>query len=191
MRSQARRHRQRASLFSDPQCQTATHPLVTAASPAMTTRNGIAAMRLASGSSFTLAKKACLERTGGDVFASLERGRRSAERRTTVAAPDAQAQPRPYARPLAFRRSSAVMRRDFLSQLGLGRASWNHRMQTGGPSPTPVQRAPRSPTRAGRDDAQTACKSKSDELRPQEPHPLRQSASPVTSLTMSGMAAIT
>ena len=45
-------------------------PLVTAASPAMTTRNCIAAMRLASGSSFTLAKKACLERTGGDVFAS-------------------------------------------------------------------------------------------------------------------------
>jgi hypothetical protein len=31
----------------------------------MTTRNCIAAMRLASGSSFTLAKKACLERTGG------------------------------------------------------------------------------------------------------------------------------
>jgi len=26
-----------------------------------------------------------------------------------------------------------------------GRASWNHRMQTGGPSPAPVQRAPRSP----------------------------------------------
>jgi hypothetical protein len=29
-------------------------------------------------------------------------------------------------------------------------------MQTGGPSPAPVQRAPRSPTRAGRDDAQAA-----------------------------------
>jgi hypothetical protein len=26
-----------------------------------------------------------------------------------------------------------------------GRASWNHRMQSGGPSPAPVQRAPRSP----------------------------------------------
>jgi hypothetical protein len=44
----------------------------------------------------------------------------------------------------------------FHSRLGLGRASWNHRMQTGGPSPAPVQRAPRSPARAGRDDAQTA-----------------------------------
>ena len=44
-------------LLSDPQCQTATHPLVTAASPAMTTRNCIAAMRFASGSSFTLSRK--------------------------------------------------------------------------------------------------------------------------------------
>jgi len=26
-----------------------------------------------------------------------------------------------------------------------GRASWNHRVQTGGPSPMPVQRAPRRP----------------------------------------------
>jgi hypothetical protein len=33
----------------------------------------------------------------------------------------------------------------FRPQLGLGRASWNRRMQTGGPSPTPVQQAPCSP----------------------------------------------
>jgi hypothetical protein len=46
--------------------------------------------------------------------------------------------------------------RSFGPRLGSGRASWNHRMQTGGPSPAPVQRAPRSPTRAGRDDAQAA-----------------------------------
>jgi hypothetical protein len=46
--------------------------------------------------------------------------------------------------------------RSFRPRLGSGRASWNHRMQTGGPSPAPVQRAPRSPTRAGRDDAQAA-----------------------------------
>ena len=46
--------------------------------------------------------------------------------------------------------------RGFCPRLGSGRASWNHRMQTGGPSPAPVQRAPRSPTRAGRDDAQAA-----------------------------------
>jgi hypothetical protein len=46
--------------------------------------------------------------------------------------------------------------RGFCPRLGSGRASWNHRMQTGGPSPAPVQRAPRGPTRAGRDDAQAA-----------------------------------
>ena len=46
--------------------------------------------------------------------------------------------------------------RFFRPRLGSGRASWNHRMQTGGPSPAPVQRAPRGPTRAGRDDAQAA-----------------------------------
>src|SRR5580698_9358057 len=49
--------------------------------------------------------------------------------------------------------------------LGSGRASWNHRMQTGGPSPAPVQRAPRSPARAGRDDAQAA-RERSVWLRP-------------------------
>ena len=83
-------------------------PLVTTASPAMTTRNCIAAMRLASGSSVTLAKKACLERTGGDVFAPKDvfasqgclcSPKREAERRTAhqfqLPRLDAQAQPRP------------------------------------------------------------------------------------------------
>ena len=55
--------------------------------------------------------------------------------------------------------------RFFRPRLGSGRASWNHRMQTGGPSPAPVQRAPRSPTRAGRDDAQAA-RERSVSLRP-------------------------
>ena len=62
--------------------------------------------------------------------------------------------------------------RFFRPRLGSGRASWNHRMQTGGPSPAPVQRAPRSPTRAGRDDAQAA-RERSVSLRPREPLPLR------------------
>jgi hypothetical protein len=44
----------------------------------------------------------------------------------------------------------------FTPRLGQGRASWNHRMQTGGPSPAPVQRAPRRPPRGGRADTQTA-----------------------------------
>ena len=40
----------------------------------------------------------------------------------------------------------------FYPRLGPSRASWNHRMQTGGPSPAPVQRAPRGPVtrRTGR-----------------------------------------
>jgi hypothetical protein len=148
------------ALFSDPQCQTATHPLVTTASPAMTTRNCIPAMRLPSGSCFTLSKKACLERTGGDVFASQDvfapqRGRRSAERRTN----GCRASMRRHSRgPISgTARLSALLRGHAPgTRLGLGRASWNHRMQTGGPSPAPVQRAPRSPARAGRADAQTA-----------------------------------
>jgi len=62
--------------------------------------------------------------------------------------------------------------RFFRPRLGSGRASWNHRMQTGGPSPAPVQRAPRSPARAGRDDAQAA-RERSVSPRPREPLPLR------------------
>jgi hypothetical protein len=62
--------------------------------------------------------------------------------------------------------------RGFCPRLGPGRASWNHRMQTGGPSPAPVQRAPRSPTRAGRDDAQAA-RERSVWPRSREPLPLR------------------
>ena len=72
---------------------------------------------------------------------------------------------------LAFRRPTAALRR-VSSRLGSGRASWNHRMQAGGPSPAPVQRAPRSPTRAGRDDAQAA-RERSVSPRPREPPPLR------------------
>ncbi len=60
----------------------------------------------------------------------------------------------------------------FWPRLGSGRASCNHRMQTGGPSPAPVQRAPRSPARAGRDDAQAA-RERSVSPRPREPLPLR------------------
>ena len=80
------------------------------------------------------------------------------------------------------------MRRD--TRLGLGRASWNHRMQTGGPSPAPVQRAPRSPARAGRADTQTAC-------RPRATNSARRNRTRsvsrrhrLTSLTMNGMDAV-
>ena len=86
----------------------------------------------------------CLKRTGGISFASPTR---EAERRTT--------RPRyPYlhktrARSLTDRSPFGAPPRlyagTFQPQLGLGRASWNRRMQTGGPSPTPVQQAPCSP----------------------------------------------
>ena len=104
----------------------------------------------------------------------LKEGRRSAERRTT--GPHRKAMRRasfllsplrkdrgpglhePWTSWSGRARLSAPHRgiRGFWPRLGSGRASWNHRMQTGGPSPAPVQRAPRSPTRAGRDDAQAA-----------------------------------
>jgi len=56
-----------------------------------------------------------------------------------------------------------------------GRASWNHRVQTGGPSPAPVQRAPRSPItcRTGRCPEPPGAGLRHP-LR--EPHSLRQSA---------------
>ena len=56
---------------------------------------------------------------------------------------------------LAFRRPTAVMRRGSLSlDSAPGRASWNHRIQTGGPSPAPVQPAPGSPVTRRTVDAQ-------------------------------------
>ena len=65
----------------------------------------------------------------------------------------------------------------FYPRLGSGRASWNHRMQTGGPSPAPVQRAPRGPAPAGRDDAQAA-RERSVSLRPTRTAPAPPSGVP-------------
>jgi|GEM_PF-6416519 len=144
----------------------------------MTARNCIAAMRLASGSFFTLAKKACLERTGGDVFAP-PRGRRSAERRTTVAAPRwagaAAARYKRTARLSALLRGHAP---GFLpTRPGprfLESPDANGRTLSG----TSAASTSRSGTRrTGR--CPNRLQAKRDERRPQEPHPLRQSASPV------------
>jgi hypothetical protein len=110
----------------------------------------------------------------------LKEGRRSAERRTT--GPHRKAMRRAsFLLPPFYGGTEAAgtswsgrarlsaphrgIRGFFRPRLGSGRASWNHRMQTGGPSPAPVQRAPRSPTRAGRDDAQAA-RERSVSLRP-------------------------
>ena len=80
--------------------------------------------------------------------------------------------------------------RSFGPRLGSGRASWNHRMQTGGPSPAPVQRAPRSPARAGRDDAQTACRSSATNAARRNRTRSVSRRHRLTSLTMNGMAAV-
>ena len=115
--------------------------------------------------------------------------KREAERRTAHHSCRAAMRGRsrgPIRGPLAFRRSSAVMRRDH-SRLGLGRASWNHRMQTGGPSPAPVQRAPRSPARAGRADAQTACRLRATNSARRNRTRSVSRRHRLTSLTMSGM----
>ena len=103
----------------------------------------------------------------------LKEGRRSAGRRTTGFRPAAEEEKAclrcgaRYIRPLprigadlgdgalAFRRSAAIMRRGFLSlDSAPGRASWNHRIQTGVPSPAPVQPAPGSPITRRTVDAQ-------------------------------------
>ena len=118
-------------------------------------------------------------------FAPFKRGRRSAERRTKVqgsrtrktARPDWPRSCKRTARLPALHRGHAPG--TLHPQLGPGRASWNHRIQTGGPSPAPVQRAPRSPVTRRTGRCPSRLRAKSDELRPQEPHPLRQSASPV------------
>src|ERR1700685_2781276 len=171
--------RQRASLLSDPQCQTATHPLVTTAGPAMTARNCIPAMRFASESSVTLSKKTCLEPTGGDVFAPQKRGRRSAERRTKS----------------SCRASMGRRSRGPIS--GAARLSALLRGHAPGNPTRPGPRFLESPDANGRTLSGTSAAStsqsgtrrtgrcpnrlqaKSEELRTKEPHPLRQYASPV------------
>ena len=55
---------------------------------------------------------------------------------------------------LAFRRPTAALRRGPYLDSAPGRASWNHRIQTGGPSPAPVQPAPGSPVTRRTVDAQ-------------------------------------
>src|SRR5580658_5425267 len=70
------------------------------------------------------------------------------------------------------------MRRDYSPQLGLGRASWNRRMQTGGPSPTPVQQAPCSPITRRTGRCPDRLKAEVINSRLQEPPPLHQSVSP-------------
>ena len=99
--------------------------------------------------------------------------RRSADRRTTGLRPTAenkacQRMRRALCSPLpriaaglkvggalAFRRPTAALRRGTDLDSAPGRASWNHRIQTGVPSPAPVQPAPGSPVTRRTVDAQS------------------------------------
>jgi hypothetical protein len=96
-----------------------------------------------------------LPRHATNHFASGEKGRRSADRRHIRSAP-LRVRRRALSSPPALAREKLGGVRPpfgapprfsprFHPRLNSGRASWNHRMQTGGPSPAPVQRAPRSP----------------------------------------------
>ena len=80
------------------------------------------------------------------AFASPKNeGRRSAGRRN-VLEPRLRTRQRALAlSPLASRRSTAALTEVIILGSTPGRASWNYRVQTGGPSPAPVQRAPRGP----------------------------------------------
>jgi hypothetical protein len=121
--------------------------------------------------------KKVLPQTDGRPFCKrLQQGRRSAERRTTVAAPDTRAQPRSYADRSPFGAPPRLCAG--LPRLGLGRASWNHRIQTGGPSPAPVQRAPRSPITRRTGRCPDRLKAEVTNSCLQEPLPLHQSVSP-------------
>ena len=100
----------------------------------------------------------------------LKEGRRSAERRTTGSAPPQKEKPASVCgehHRLSPANAGSKRRRPRLSAphrghapRGLtlnsapGRASWNHRIQTGGPSPAPVQPAPGSPITRRTVDAQ-------------------------------------
>ena len=133
-------------------------------------------------------KKRCLRRTGGVLFC-LPRNKGGGAPNGAPSVPASQRDAgAALSEPLAFRRSSAAMRWSYSPQLGLGRASWNRRMQTGVPSPTPVQQAPCSPITRRTGRCPNRLQAKSDELRPQEPLPLRQSRHRLTSLTTSGIA---
>src|SRR5208282_1601395 len=73
---------------------------------------------------------------------------------------------------LAFRRSTAALRR--LLGSSPGRASWNYRVRTGGPSPAPVQRAPRGPVMVPAGTMPRVARARGYEPRPREPLSLRR-----------------
>src|SRR3984957_19031582 len=59
-----------------------------------------------------------------------------------------------------------------------GRVSWSRRVQTGGPSPAPVQRAPRRPVIVPDERDPEAARVRSVSFRPRGPLPLRDQEHP-------------
>ena len=59
-----------------------------------------------------------------------------------------------------------------------GRVSWNRRVQTGGPSPAPVQRVPRRPVVVPDERGPEAARVRSVSFRPRGPLPLRNQEHP-------------
>ena len=145
--------------------------------------------RDASASEFLLTgKKRCLKRTGGISFLPPLKNKGGGAPNGAPAVPASERDAgavicdrSPFGAP------PRLCAQGYSPQLGLGRASWNRRMQTGGPSPTPVQQAPCSPITRRTGRCPNRLQAKSDELRPQEPLPLRQSRHRLTSLTTSEM----
>ena len=123
----------------------------------------------------------------------LKEGRRSADRRTTGFRPAAERKacqrmrralrsppPRIGAGLKKRRARLSALHRDYApGVLSLnsapGRASWNHRIQTGEPSPAPVQPAPGSPVTRRTVDAQNRPDA-GLQARLREPHPPHRSA---------------
>jgi hypothetical protein len=116
------------------------------------------------------------------------KGRRSAEKAqlSRGASPRARMLPSKRAsgeaaRPCAGRARLAALhrgsRRSHPRLTASGRVSWNRRVQTGGPSPAPVQRAPRGPARAGRAVPRSR-PARIVSVRTRAPHPLPQPGAP-------------
>jgi len=59
-----------------------------------------------------------------------------------------------------------------------GRVSWNRRVQTGGPSPAPVQRAPRGPVIVPDERGPEAARERTVSVRARAPRPLPQPGAP-------------
>jgi hypothetical protein len=81
---------------------------------------------------FTRHESFCLRRKRGLHWPPPNEGGGAPNGAPRVAAPDKQAQPRPYASRSPFGAPPRLCAGIFRSQLGLGRASWNHRVK-GGP----------------------------------------------------------